>query len=64
MGLPVGYVPLNEFDTSFLPDDFGKDEIIPLDSGGEVCYSCGNEADFYNVTLQASVCGEHAGIED
>jgi len=62
--LPDNYVPLADFDTSFLPDDFDKDELIPLDTDDKVCYTCGSEASYYNATIEANVCEAHSGVEE
>lgn len=58
MTLPTGYVPLNEYDYSHLPEDFFDDELIPLDNEFKVCYSCFRGADFYNATIDAYVCSD------
>lgn len=61
MTLPKEYVPLADFDTSFLPDDFDQDELVPLDNEEHVCYNCGDVASFYNLTIEAHVCEAHSG---
>lgn len=52
------YVPLNDFDNSFLPENFEEDEII-LDRNGEPCYTCGMPSQFYNVTVGRNECDQH-----
>lgn len=52
-----GYVPLSDFDYTFLPRDFGEDVLIPYD-GYSKCSYCGDDADFYNETVSTHVCVE------
>lgn len=52
------YVGLNDFDASFLPEDYHEDEII-LDKNWQPCYTCGRPSQFYNATVGRNECDEH-----
>jgi hypothetical protein len=59
----MGYVPLNDYDTSFLPEAFEKDSIL-LDNNGEPCYTCKEPSQFYNVTVGRNECEKHTSSRE
>lgn len=57
------YIPLLDGDTSYITEEYWKDEII-LDKNGEPCYTCGKPSVFYNVTVGRNECEEHTKSDE
>lgn len=60
----MDYAPLNDFDDSFLPVNFFRDELIPLDNEEKICYTCDELAMFYNATVGRYECELHTDVEE
>jgi hypothetical protein len=51
------YSRLSDFDYSFLPASFWRDEVYYKESAGE-CLSCGDSTERFNATIGTWECGD------